>query len=171
MTYVDAWRRELELDSMQRHHAWGPWIFGWHCLQMFSFLLSARNDFYTPVPYGWEYQSNHSLGVPTQVLFSYLADHLRILESKVREHLGRITKTEIKLTTVGAILRTVGHAVVSFLEPDDMTLVCSEDGVLIRVSQGVVQKWFDMGIFRALRRMHRTPILSLLAIARLAEVE
>lgn len=72
-------------------------------------------------------------------------------------------------TTLGAFLRTVRHAVVSRLIPDDLTRVCSEDGVLILDSDGIIRKWFEVGIFRVSRRMYCNPSLAHLAIARLSE--
>lgn len=45
------------------------------------------------------------------------------------------------------------------------------DGVPILVVQGIIQKWFETGISRALRRMYSNPILAKLAIACLAEVD
>lgn len=51
-----------------------------------------------------------------------------------------------------------------------MSRVCGIDGVLIRVCSGMVRRWFDMDLFRELRRMQCSQILTLLAIAGIAEV-
>lgn len=104
-------------------------------------------------------------------MFSFLADHLRMSGSKVCEHLSRIVEVKIDLTAVVVFLRTVRHGVLSRLKPDDMTRVCGEDSVPIRVSHGMVRKWFDMDIFRVLRRAHCNPILALLEIVWLVKVD
>lgn len=57
---------------------------------------------------------------------------------KCREHLGRIAEVMIELMASGAFLWTVHHGVLSQLARDGMTLVCSEDGVFIRLSKGSV---------------------------------
>lgn len=75
----------------------------------------------------------------------------------------------MELTILSAFLRIVLHGVVSRLAPDAMTRVCGEGGVLIRASQEMTRKFFEMGIFRVFRRMHCNPIFGLLAIAILAE--
>lgn len=93
-----------------------------------------------------------------------------MLGSKVREHLSHIAKVDIALTTLGAFLRTVRDGVVSRLAPDDMTCVGGEGGVLIRVSQEMIRKRFEMGMYSVMCRMHRKPIFALLVIGRLAEV-
>lgn len=51
--------------------------------------------------------------------------------SEVLEHPGRIAKVAIELTILRAVLRTVRHGVVNCIAPYDMTLICSDDGVLI----------------------------------------
>lgn len=80
--------------------------------------------------------------------------HLRTSDSKDPEHLGRVAEVEIELTTLGELLRMFRHGVVSQLAPGDMTRGCGEDGIPIRVSEGMVRKWFDTVIFRVLRRFH-----------------
>lgn len=67
------------------------------------------------------------------MMFSYLAYYLRMSGSKVWEDLARIVEVENELTTIGTFLRTVSHGVVKRLTPDDMTSVCGEGGVPIRV--------------------------------------
>lgn len=62
-----------------------------------------------------------------------------MLGSKIREHLSRIGKVEIELTTLCAFLRIVRHGVVSWLLADDITRVRGEGGVLIRVAQRMIR--------------------------------
>lgn len=64
-------------------------------------------------------------------MYSYLVDHFRMSNSKVRERLGCIAEVEIELTTLGAFLWTVRHGLVSRLAPDEMTRVCGDDGALV----------------------------------------
>lgn len=54
------------------------------------------------------------------------------------------------------------------MAPDDMTRVCDESGVLIRVALEMKRKLFEMGIFSLLRLMNCNPILALVTIAQLA---
>lgn len=58
--------------------------------------------------------------------------------STVWEHSGRIAEVEIVLTTLRAFQRTVCHEVIIRLVPVDMTDVCGEGGVHIRVAQGII---------------------------------
>lgn len=100
-------------------------------------------------------------------MFLYLGDHLRTSGFRVQEHSGRIAEVEIEVTTLGALLCTVRHVVISH----DMIRVCGEGGVLVRVAQEFIRKWFEMDNFRVLRCIHCNPILAKLSIARLAEVD
>lgn len=136
---------------------------------MFALPPNKRNDLYTPVPYGWEQKSCRFLGVSTPVMFSYWADHLHISGSIVRELLGRIVEVKTELTTRLAFLWTVCHRVVSRLALDDMSHVCGEGGVLIRVSQDMIRKRFEMNTICVLRRMHCDPLLAPLPNACLVE--
>lgn len=54
---------------------------------------------------------------------------------------------------------------------ENVIRVCGNDRVLINFSQGMVRQRFAMDIFRVLCRIHFNPILSLLAITRLADVD
>lgn len=169
MNDADILWRELEFERRQRHFMRDPWFFGWHRLKMYALPPSERNYLYAPVSNSWDQELNRSLALPTLVMFSYLADHLRMSGLKVFEDLGRKAKFKIVLTALGTFLRTVRHGVVNRLVSDEMTYVCGDDSVLIRVSHGLVRKWFDMGIFRMFRRLHCNSILALLVIALLAE--
>lgn len=88
----------------------------------------------------------------------------------VWEHPGRIADVEVGVETHGAYLQTVQHTVVGCLVPKEPTLVCIDDGFIIRLFQGMVRTWIDVRIFRIARFMHSKPMLALLAIAKLAEV-
>lgn len=77
----------------------------------------------------------------------------------------------MELTTLDAFLRTVRYGVVSRLASDDITRISGNDGVLVRVDDGMTRQSFAMAIIRLLNRMHCDPILSLLAITRFAEVD
>lgn len=114
---------------------------------MFALPSCGRNDFYTPVPRGWENESNRSLRVLTPMMILYSVDHLRMSGLKVWEHLGRIVEVASELTTVVGFIITARHGVISRLAPDDMTRVCSKGGVLIRGAQGIIPKWFGLGLF------------------------
>lgn len=63
----------------------------------------------------------------------YSADNFLTSGSKVWEHWSRIAEFEMELTIHGAFLRTVHQGVVNRLALDDMTRVCSDDDVVIRV--------------------------------------
>lgn len=160
-----AWWCELRLEDLQWYDGRGPRFVAWQSLEMFALPPNQMNDFYAPVPQCWEHESNRSLVVPTAMIFSFLADHLPMCGSKVQEDLVCIEEFKILFMTHCALLQSVCHEGVNRQVPDDVTHVCSKDGVLIQVSQGVVQKSFDMGISRVLRRMHCTPVLAVLAIA------
>lgn len=105
------------------------------------------------------------------MMFSYVAVGLRMSGLKVPEHLGRISIIKIEVMTLVAFLQTFRYGVISRLALDDMTCVCCEVCVLVWVAQGTVRKWFEVGIFRVLRRMHYNPISAILVIACLAEVD
>lgn len=122
------------------------------------------------LPYhGWDCNSNCALSVFTPLMFSYLADHLRMLDSVVREHLCHVAGVNIELTRLCAFSRTVSDKVVKRLETDGMNCVCGNDGDFSFVSQGKAHQCFAMKIFRALRHMHCNSILALLAMARFAD--
>lgn len=76
------------------------------------------------------------LAVPTPVMFLNLADDFPMSGSKIWKHLGRISKIEIKMTTLGAFLLTVHYEVIGRLAPEAIICFCGEDFVLIRVAQG-----------------------------------
>lgn len=157
----------MEYECRQRHHVSGPWFAGWHNLEIFPLSFSARNDFYNPIPHGWEFESNRC----SAVIFLYFAHHLHTSGSRLRENSGRITEVKIETTTLAAFLRTVYYCVISGISPDDMTRVSGECGFHIRVAQGIIRKWFELGTVRVLQRKHRKPILEILAIARLVKVD
>lgn len=54
------------------------------------------------------------------------------------EYLGCMAEVEVELTTLGASLRTTRQKVVNRLATEYMTRICCNDGVLIRVSHGVL---------------------------------
>lgn len=64
---------------------------------------------------------------------------------------------------------TVRHEFIRRLAKQDMNFVCSNNGLLTRVSQGTVRQWFAIDIFRVLRRMDYNSTLALLSIARLVK--
>lgn len=103
---ADDWWRESELEGRQRHHARSQRFVGWHSTEMFALRPSERNDFNTTLPHGWDHEPNRSLGVPTPVMYSYLADHLRMSGSKVRDHLSSIAEIMFEFMTLGAFPRT-----------------------------------------------------------------
>lgn len=117
---------------------------------MFALLPCHRNDFYTLLSNGLDLDSNFSLRFSALVMTSYLSDHLCLSGSKVWEHLGRIAEVEMELTSVGALLETVCQSDVYCLALDYMPHFCGGNGVLNRVSHGMIHKWFDRGIFRVL---------------------
>lgn len=51
-----------------------------------------------------------------------------------------MAKVEIELATLGKFQRAGHHRVVNCLAMDDMILICGNDGVLIRVSKGIVRQ-------------------------------
>lgn len=104
-------------------------------------------------------------------MFSHLAIHHRVSGSKVREHICGIAEIEIEVTTLRAFLRTIRFEEISRLAPYDMTRVCRDGGVFIRVAQWIVRKWFQMGMFRVLRHMQCIQILAILAIVCLIKVD
>lgn len=80
----------MEFEGQQWHYLQGPPFVGWHSSKIFALLPSERNDFYAPAPHDLDCESNSARGVPTQVMFSSLAYHLRVSGSRVRENLGRM---------------------------------------------------------------------------------
>lgn len=128
----------------------GPRLVGWNNLEMFTLLSSERQKFHTPVPHGWEYESNRCLGVPTVVMFSYFAHHLCMSVLRFRERSTRIAEVKFDVMKFGASLQTVRHGLISRFAPDDMTRVCGKCVVFIHVVQKIIQKGFEMGIFRLL---------------------
>lgn len=60
--------------------------------------------------------------------------------------------------------------VVGQLAPDDLAGVPC-DSVLIRVPQGMVPQWLEIGIIRMFRRMHCNLIVALIAIILIAKVD
>lgn len=91
--------------------------------------------------------------------------------TRVCEHVGHMAEIAMKLTTLGVFLRMVRHGVVNMLPTEDMIRNGDSDGVLIRVSQDMIRQWFGSDIFCVLRRMCCNLILSLTAIARIAEAD
>lgn len=90
---------------------------------------------------------------------------------KVWDHLGCTAEVEMELTTLGTFVHTVRYGHLNRLPPDNVTPVCLNDIVIIRLSQVVVRRWFEMGIFVVLCGMYRNPTLALRAMARLTEVD
>lgn len=60
---------------------------------------------------------------------------------------------------------------VSGLAPNDMTRICGEDGVLIRIAQRMIRKCFEMDTFHVLRRTHCNRTSAHLTIVRLEKVD
>lgn len=147
MKDAEDWWRELEFERRQRHQARGLRFVGWHSPEVFALPLSMKNESYTPVPHGLDYEWNHCLGDPTPLMISYCADLPRMLGSTVREHLDRVTEFEIEATTLGAFLPTVRYEEISWLAKNDMTRDCGEGGVSIQGVPGIIQKWFEMATF------------------------
>lgn len=79
---------------------------------MFSLPPGERDKFCTQIPHGLGYETNRFLAVLTPVMFLYLADHLCVPGSKVREHLGRIGEIEIEVKTLGAFLQTIHYGMI-----------------------------------------------------------
>lgn len=69
---------ELELERWYRHQSRVPRFVCWYSLNMFLILLCERNDFGALIAHGGDYDSNRLLEIPTEVLFSYLGDLLRM---------------------------------------------------------------------------------------------
>lgn len=91
--------------------------------------------------------------------------------TRVRGHLGRRAEVEVEFATLGAFLHTVRHETVNRIATKKSAGDYDSDSVLICGSQSMIPQWFCMGIFRVLRRMLFNPILSLLAITLLAELD
>lgn len=104
-------------------------------MEMLTFLLSKTKNFHTLVPICWDRKLNRAPIVPNQVMFLYIADHLRLSSSKVCEYLGRIVEDEIEPKTLGGFLQTVCRGAVNHLVTEDITRICGNDGFLIRVFQ------------------------------------
>lgn len=101
---ADVWWPKLEFECLQQLDARGPRFVVWHSLKMFVLPPGERDEFYIPVPHEWDYETNHRLAVSTHVMFSYIADHLRMSGSKVLEHLCRNAGVESAMTTLGSFL-------------------------------------------------------------------
>lgn len=104
-------------------------------------------------------------------MFLYLGDHLRMLGSNVWERFGPNAKIENEVTTPGGIQHTIRHRMMIRLAADDVTRVCDEVVVLNRFSQGIIWKWFEMGIFRVPRTLRCNTTLTILEIALFAVVD
>lgn len=103
---------------------------------MLALPPSERNDIYTLVPNNWICELNRALGVQTPAMSFYLADHLHMFDSSVREHFDRILNVEMELAPLAVLLRTVRHKVVNRLATDDKTRTCGNYGGVICVFQG-----------------------------------
>lgn len=84
------------------------------------------------------------------VIFSYLADHLRLFCTKVRTHMRRMAEVVMKLITLGMFMRIVCHGAVSQLASEDLARTGGNNGVLLCVSQDIIRQEFAVGIFRVL---------------------
>lgn len=104
------------------------------------------------------------------VMCSSSADYLCMSGKGVCKPFRCVAKVEMESTAFGAFFRTIRHEDVNLLASEHLAWTYSNDGDLIRVSQGMTRKWVFMDIFRGLRRMQYNPILAFLVIARLAEV-
>lgn len=168
---TDAWWRKMEFMGWQRHHAREPQLIVLQCLVTFAFVPFEKNDFHISEPHGWDYVLNRCLRVPKPVMFSYLADHLRMSRLRIWKHLARITKVDFGVTTLCAFLQIVYYGVISQLARDDIAQVCVEGGVLIWVAQGTTRKWFETCIFSLLSQMLSNLSSAILAITQLAEID
>lgn len=93
----------------QWHHLRGHHFVGWYSLESTAVFLRKRIDIYTPVTHGCDREFNFALGIPTPVMLSYMADHLRMSGTRVLYHIGRMLKEWMESTTLGAFLHTVHH--------------------------------------------------------------
>lgn len=128
---ADLFWREFELESRQRHHVFGRRLVGCHILEMLLFSPSGRHDCLTPVPHGWDHDSNCFLEISAPEIFLYMADDLHMLISKDQNQMGRIVEVMLELETIGAFLQTDRNEAVRRLLPNDATRVCCGGGVFI----------------------------------------
>lgn len=66
----NAWWRKLDFESRQQHYARGLGFIRCHSFEMLALPPSEGNDYYSPEPHGWQYDSNCCLGIPIPVMFS-----------------------------------------------------------------------------------------------------
>lgn len=72
---------------------------------------------------------------------------------------------------LSAFLRIVHYRVVRSLAFNDLVLDCEGDGAINCFGQGMVRRYFGMGIVQVLWKFRCNPIFALLAIASFAEVD
>lgn len=137
---------------------------------MFALRPRGRNKFNISLSNGSDYKYYRALEVPFTATFSYFAVQICMTGSIVRYHLGHMAEGEINTTTLDTFLRTIRLIVDKREVTSNMTHVSGNDGAHIRASQCIGNQWFASIIFRVLRQLHRNPVLVVLAIAQIADV-
>lgn len=82
----------------------------------------------------------------------------------------KLGKIKFFILSLGAFLDTVSHGVVDYLAHDIMVKECSAFHALLRIHGDKINQWSQMDFLSLISKMAVDLVLSLLAVARVAEV-
>lgn len=111
------------------------------------------------------------LVVPSPVVYGYLTGLVMEVAVHERRLITRIAEMEFNLLTLSAFFGLVCNGLVRWLSYKGMMVGCHSYGSLVWVSISMVEKWFGLGIMSLVRNMEVDPVLPLVTVARVVEVD
>lgn len=144
---------------------------GWDNLKLFALPQRNRDGFYELVLESWcWFETQKKLGVTNSIVLFYLSD-LYFRGSELQQVMAaRIGEMEFSILSLGTFSRFAQVGVVEWLSVYRMITSCKSRGTILRILSLLIKEWFSFGLLRPLDRTETTPVLALVVVARLCEV-
>lgn len=169
---ASAWWCELDLERRRRVNVREPRFIGWHNLKMFALPSRERDLFFLRRPQVWEqYETPRALGALSPVVYSYFPGESQNGAPRQKRICTIICQSEYIILALGAFLRTVCNGGIGRLAFDSLVEGCRGYDTLLPMPDLLVEQWFSFGLLRCIRDMAIEPVMAMVAVACVAEID
>lgn len=109
--------------------------------------------------------------VPMKVCYAYLTVPTMEGTFHERQLVRQISEVNFNVLFLSSFLRLVRYALVMRISYDRMMVGCEGNGMLLRVPVTMVDEWFAVGILCHIRNIMVDPVLALVAVACVTEMD
>lgn len=165
------WWRKLDSGSRRRLNVRRRRFAGWHKLEMFAIPPRKHDLFYQTIEPVWIGSERIcALGIRTLVVFLYVTDEAQSGTGLERGLVQKVAEVEYNVSSLGAFLHSAQYCPAERLAYPWMVAGCEGGGALLRVSLCTIKSWYALGVCRLLRNIAVDPVLALVAIGRLMNI-